>query len=326
MTEPALRETAGELVELECDLGWVARLLDDSGDGAMTTRSGGAPTMAIHVESNSNPFSRTGMAALSRSAWSRRHEVVMEDVGGSGFDLHLELNGDQADFTYRWLGRPMHTSLRVLLPSRFLLLAREVLIHYPVLWWASVHGRAPLHAVACAVGDAVALLAGPGGVGKSTLLRHELANGAHATSDNVCVGDGRTVWGLVEPMRIEGGSGRRLTHGRVEVPLAGRIDHLAPDQLVVVRRGVDDAPVLRSCDAEVAARSLVTGTYSAGELMRFWVYAATLAAGTGAGPAHPLVTETARAFAARLNCFELLLPRRPGTRLADVLNRVEAIA
>jgi hypothetical protein len=322
----SIRETAGELVELHCELGWVARLLDDSGDGAPAARSRGVATMAIHVESNPKPFSRTGMVALSRNAWSRGPEVVMEDVGGSGFDLHLALNGGRAEFTYRWPGRPVHTGLRVLLPSRFLLLAREVLLHYPVLWFASVHGRAPLHAVACTAGDAVALLAGPGGVGKSTLLRLELAEGASATSDNLCVADGRMVWGLVEPMRVEGGPGRRLTHGRVEVPLTGRVAHLAPDHVVVVRRGGDDAPVLRSCDPEVAVRSLVTGTYAAGELMRFWGFAATLAAGTGVGPAHALVAETAHVFATRLNCFELLLPRRPGTRLAEVLNRVEAIA
>ena len=46
---------------------------------------------------------------------------------------------------------------------------------------------------------------GPGGVGKSTLLAAELAGGGRATSDNLCVSDGREVWGLVEPLRLEVG-------------------------------------------------------------------------------------------------------------------------
>jgi hypothetical protein len=45
----------------------------------------------------------------------------------------------------------------------------------------------------------------------------------------------------------------------------------------------------------------------AGELRRFWAFAATLAAGTGAGPAHPQVLDVAAAFAARLPCARLTL-------------------
>src|SRR6266851_401564 len=191
---------------------------------------------------------------------------------------------------------------------------------------ASVRGRAPLHAVACTTGDAVTLLAGPGGVGKSTLLQLELAHGGRATSDNLCVADGQSVWGLVEPMRVAGTHGRRMPHGRVEVQFAGRVAQLSPDHLVIVRRSNGEARVLTTCDPETAVRSLVTGTYAAGELGRFWSFAATLAAGTGIGPSHPLVAETARAFAVRLNCYELHLPRRPGARLTEMLNRVEAIA
>jgi len=80
------------------------------------------------------------------------------------------------------------------------------------------------------------------------------------------------------------------------------------------------------CEPEDAIRWLVTGTYAAGELSRFWAYAATLAAGTGVGPAHPPVAEVARAFASRLDCFELRLARTPGTRLSEMVRRAEAIA
>ncbi len=250
----------------------------------------------------------------------------MEDVGGSGFDLRLAMAGGRPEVTFRWRPRLFRRAAHTLLRSRFQLLARQVLLHYPVLWWASVKGRAPLHAVACTARGAVALLAGPGGVGKSTLLQQELAEGASATSDNLCVGDGRSVWGLVEPMRVIGGSGRRMTHGRVEMVLPGRVAQLIPDHVVVIRRGDGETPLLTTCDSDTAVRSLVTGTYAAGELGRFWPFAATLAAGTGLGPDHPPIVDVARDFARRLDCYELQLPRRPGTRLSEMLRRAEAIA
>lgn len=325
MSSAAMLETAGEVVAVDSALGWVTRLLDEASVGALTSQAISA-TMAIHVEATTRPFVVAGLVPLTRSAWSREGEVVMEDVCGSGFDLRVGLSAGCPEFTYRWRPRPTRSAARYLLPSRFQLLTREVLVQYPVMWWASVRGRAPLHAVACTAGDSVMLLAGPGGVGKSTLLQLELADGGRATSDNLCVGDGSRVWGLVEPMRIEGAHGRHVTRGRVEVPLANRVSQLSPDRIVVVRRGDGDTALMTVCDSETAVRSLVTGTYSAGELGRFWSLAATLAAGTGSGPSHPPVVETARAFAVRLNCCEVHLPRRPGVRLTDILNRVEATA
>lgn len=325
MTRAPVLETVGEIVAVDSEPSWLTRLLEEASGDALASRQV-VPTMAIRIEATRRPFSVAGLAPLTRGAWSRGDELVVEDACGSGFDLHVRLQGGHPEFTYRWRPRPTRYGARMLLPARFHLLAREVLIQYPALWWASVRGRAPLHAIACTVGDAVMLLAGPGGVGKSTLLQLELADGGRATSDNMCVGDGRSVWGLVEPMRVEGAHGRRMTHGRVEVPLTGRVPMLTPDHLVVIRRGEGEAPLLTGCDPETAVRSLVTGTYAAGELSRFWAFAATLAAGTGVGPAHPPVTEVARAFVARLNCFELLLPRRPGARLSEMVNRMEAIA
>src|SRR5262249_48040388 len=149
-----------------------------------------------------------GFSVLTRGAWSRAGDVVVEDVCGTGFDLRVAVQDGTPDFTFRSRPRPRRRLEGKLLPSRFQLLVRAALVQYPVLWWASVRGRAPLHAVACTAGPGVALLAGPGGVGKSTLLSAELEDGGAATSDNLCVGDGHVAWGLVEPMRIEGAAGR----------------------------------------------------------------------------------------------------------------------
>ena len=170
------------------------------------------------------------------------------------------------------------------------------------------------------------MITAPSGIGRSTLILRELASGARATGDNLAVGDGTTVWGLVEPLRVEGGSGRRMPHGRNEAPLPDRPESLAPDSFLVLARASSEETSLTTCGAEAAARALVTSTYMAGELRRYWAFAATLAAGTGIGPAHPPVTEVAAVFAARLPCFSLALGRTTRTGLSDLLDTAEVAA
>jgi hypothetical protein len=57
----------------------------------------------------------------------------------------------------------------------------------------------------------------------------------------------------------------------------------------------------------------------AGELRRYWAFAATLAAGTEIGPEHPPVTSVASAFAAQLPCYVLLFARSHGVGLSELL-------
>jgi hypothetical protein len=163
-------------------------------------------------------------------------------------------------------------------------------------------------------------------VGRSTLILEELRRGGRTTGDNLGVGDGETLWGLVEPMRVEGGAGRRMPHGRSEVRLEDRLPELTPDCVIVVRRGSVDAPTLTRCDGDTAARSLITSTYMAGELRRFWSLAAVLSAGTGAAPPHPPVDAIACQFTERLPCFELVLSHARGTVLSELIPTAETIA
>ena len=55
---------------------------------------------------------------------------------------------------------------------------------------------------------------------------------------------------------------------------------LVPDAVVLLERGSRDVASLRRCGSERAERGLVTSTYMAGELRRYWSFAATVAAGT----------------------------------------------
>jgi hypothetical protein len=319
-------ETAGELLSIGCSLPWVADLLTEGAAGELRGPDTGDSTVSVEVDHSSQPFDTRGWEPLTRGAWCRPGEVVVQNACTSGFDLRVRCALGHPLFTYRW--RPPardHVAARIL-RSRFHLLARAVLIQYPALWWAAARGRAPLHASACATGLCTPMLSAAGGVGRSTLIQEELRRGARTTGDNLAVGDGATLWGLVEPMRVEGAAGRRMPHGRNEAPLDDRASEIAPDCLVVIRRGNVDAPTLTGCDAETATRSLVSSTYMAGELRRFWALAAVLSAGTAAAPPHPPVEAVAGRFAERLPCFSLVLGRAHGTVLSELVTTEMTVA
>ena len=311
--------TVGEVVEFETAARWVSDLLAESIGGTDDAEASGRSSLRIRVEDAPRPFAGDGWTFLTRGAWVGDHALLVRDVCTSGFDALLEWGGQEAQFTFRWNPPPRTRAANLALRSRFHLLARAALLQYPALWWAGTRGRVPLHAPSYARRQLTPLLAGPSGVGKTTLLARELADGACAVSDNLCVADGERVWGLVEPMRAEHLAGRRMPHGRREGDLPNRVAVLTPDRVVFLRRGDGRGVEVRPLDAEVAARVLSTGTYMAGELRRYWPFAATLALATGLGPAHPPVVEVARTFANRLPCLEVALPNAGDLRLSDVL-------
>jgi hypothetical protein len=311
--------TVGEVVEVETAARWVSDLLAESLGGADDAEASGRSALRIRVEDAPRPFAGNGWTFLTRGALVGDHALLVRDVCTSGFDALLEWHDHEAQFTFRWNPPPRTRAANLALRSRFHLLARAALLQYPALWWAGTRGRVPLHAPSYARRRVTPLLAGPSGVGKTTLLARELADGASAVSDNLCVGDGERVWGLVEPMRADHLAGRRMPHGRREGDLPNRVAVLTPDRVVVLRRGDGRRVEVRPLDAEVAARVLSTGTYMAGELRRYWSFAATLALASGLGPAHPPVVEVAQAFANRLPCLEVALPKAEGHRSSDVL-------
>jgi hypothetical protein len=319
-------DTAGERVSLDSSLSWVSELVAEGAAGELCEPGPSGATVYVRVESSRERFDTQGWELLARGAWRHNGEVVVENACTAGFDLHVSCSSGHAEFTYRWRPPVRDRVAARVLRSRFHLLARAMLMQYPVFWWAGTRGRAPLHASGCIAGRSTPMLTAASGVGRSTLILRELDSGGRATGDNLAVGDGTTVWGLVEPLRVEGGSGRRMPHGRNEAPLPDRPESLAPDSFLVLARASSEETSLTTCGAEAAARALVTSTYMAGELRRYWAFAATLAAGTGIGPAHPPVTEVAAVFAARLPCFSLALGRTTRTGLSDLLDTAEVAA
>jgi hypothetical protein len=307
--------TVGERVDFASERGWVAEVIQDSLLGQPDHPLERA-TVAIRVEGSGDAFHVRGWEVLARGVWRRRGHVVIENVCSSGFDLLVRPLDDCTEFIYRW--RPdLRARAESAIRSRFHLLLRAALLQYPAMWRAGTRHRVPVHASIFAADAATPLVGGAGGVGKSTLLQRELAAGALAVSDNLCVTDGLTTWGLVEPLRMEAAAGRRMPHGRRELPFVNRRVALIPDRIVLLRR--EGTTFVRPCPPARAARALAAGTYMAGELRRYWSFAATLAEGTGLGPAHPPVAGACDSLARRLPRVEVSIARDGDIRLSDLL-------
>jgi hypothetical protein len=318
--------TAGERLGVDCAVPRLAALLDAGTGGEMAEASAAGESVHLEVQADHRPFSRDSWTLIGRGAWAAPPSALIVDACSSGFDLLIEPRGGTLHVAARYRPATATRGANMLLASRFRLLAAQTLLHYPALWWASRRGRVPLHVSVTSCADEVSMIAGPSGVGKSTLLSAGLAHGEIATADNICACDPHTAYGLVEPLRVQGGpGGPAAPHGRREVPLAGRVPSLDPDRLVVLRRGTaGERTVVRPLSPEEAVRGLVTGTYMAGELRRFWPFAATLALATGIGPAHPDVSGVAAVLAARLPCVEVRVAHGSPAPIGELLRMAGA--
>lgn len=314
-------QSAGETVAIECLHQRFWPLIVEAAGGRMVDSAPARPTVEVVIEKERSPFAEADAAVVTRGVVRHGDAVVFDDACASGFSLLVRPRDNVLLVRARYLPKPAIRVASYVLRTRFLLIARAVLLQYPVLWWAGVHGRAPLHVSALTAGPAVVALAGPGGVGKSTLLHREMAHGAIATSDNVAVSDGVDVYGLVEPIRVEGTKGRRTTHGRREAPWpTSHTTVLRPDRIAAVQLADVPAPSAERIQPDVVARSLITGTFMAGELRRYWAFAAALASATGVGPAQPQVEHVAVELATALPCYVVTLSRRVPAVLGELLS------
>jgi len=280
---------------------------------------GTSPEVHVRIEVGAGPFPLEGLDPLTRGAWAGGECVVIEDACASGVDLRLTTSADSLLVDARPHPRPSQRGLALLAPARTQLLWRAAMLQYPVLWWAGVKGGVPVHVSALSVDGEGVVLAGPGGVGKSTLLADAMSAGAQAVSDNLCVCFGSRLYGVLEPRRTAGGTGRRMPHGRRESGWTARLEHVVADRILVLHRGSETEADIVPIRSGEAARVIAAGTYAAGELRRYWAFASTLALGTGLGPAHPPVVGCADALAHGIPCSEVLLPVTPGTHLTDLI-------
>lgn len=311
--------TAGETVSLRSELGWATSIAAEAvGTAAAEQRLARPPTIRVRLERSREPFHDQSWRVVTRGAWAREGCVVIENVCTSGFDLlfHVE---DLPTFRARWRPPRRERAASYLLRSRFHLVTRAALLQYPAMWWAGVRGRVPVHG-SLIRSNAAMLLAGPGGVGKSTLLQRAVAAGADVTTDNLGVTDGTQVWGVVEPLRVADGLGRRMPHGRREAHLTDRRDHDTPEIVVAVaRQHRGEATSVRGIGCEEAREALVAGTFMAGELNRYWAFAATMSSASGLGRAHPALGESLGRLTAALPCVELRMAHGERRPIGDLL-------
>jgi hypothetical protein len=319
VTSPLLIRTAGERIRVESS-GEFRSLILEAG---VPDESSDPPGLTVIVDSHRQPFDVTGWAVGGRGIWTRPGEAVVRNACSSGFDMHVAISANDPTFTFRWRPPARERAASSVLRSRTRLLQRSVLIQYPAMWRAALRDRAPIHASGCTVGPLTVLITGASGVGKTTLVAGEIKAGEHAVSDNLLVTDGQAAWGVVEPMRSESGSGRRMAHGRREAELLGRVPMLRPNHLLLLRRhpGRRDVQV-RACAPEEGTRALIAATYQAGELRRFWSFVAVLAGATGLGPPHPPVSARCRDLASSVECLEMTVAGPPA-RLRDLLRMEE---
>lgn len=317
--------TAGEVVAVVSAVPGLTALLVSATGGELREADPAGATVRLTIQREREPFGHEGWRLVSRGIWAAPPQVLLTDACSAGFDLLIQPAGGTLLVTARYRPSPRTRAANTLLAGRFRLLAAQTLLHYPVLWWASLRGRVPLHVSVTAGTGGVTMLAGPSGVGKSTLLTAGLPAGEVATADNVCACDAQTAYGLVEPLRVDGQgpggtSGPHAPHGRTEYPLPGRVSQLDPQRLVVLRRAQAGSPAQAGpVSPQEAARELVASTYMAGELRRFWQFSASLALATGLGPAHPDVAGVASVIASRIPCTELRLGQPSATPVAELL-------
>lgn len=278
-----------------------------------------SPDVHVRIEVGAGPFGLEGLGPLTRGVWAGQGCVLMKDACASGVDLRFTISEECLQVEARPRPRPSQHGLALLAPARTVLLWREAMLQYPVLWWAGLKGGVPMHVSALIVDGEGVVLAGPGGVGKSTLLADAMSAGAQAVSDNLCVCFGSTLYGVLEPLRSASGKGRRMPHGRRESSWTLRREQVVAERILVLRRGSESDVGMVSIRSREAARVIAAGTYAAGELRRYWAFASILALGTGLGPAHPPVVGTAGDLASGKPCSEVLLPSTPGVHLLDLI-------
>ena len=332
------RRSCGLMIEVETPSSSWAGVVDRALGGPLTQATddqqdgpGGddaAPDIRVRVESSTAAFSLPDLRPVTRGACGDGRRVILSDACGSGLDLLIEPSPNVLAVTARPRPAARHRALHLAAPARTELLWRAALLQYPALWWAGVqHDAVPLHVSAARIGRAGVVVAGPGGVGKSTLLYGLARDDGIPVSDNLCTYDGSLLHGLAEPVRLEAGPGLRqrrlqrgtMPHGRVEQRWAVQESVLLPSLVLVLSRGTEARSTVRPVSNEIAARTLTAGTYAAGELRRYWAFAATLALGAGLGPAHPAVDEQARGLTQRVCCAEVVLARRPDASLAEIV-------
>lgn len=234
---------------------------------------------------------------------------------------HRLSKGAQRDRVKRLLYRRRLTAMR---QRRFTTLL-YYLVYYPLFWWLERRrGLHPIHAAGVETPDGVIVLAGPSGVGKSTLAAGLAGNipGARLLSDTFLLHDGVTVHPVREPLLLDEWSRRWIGEAAGllrPIPWqyclgregfhwpANRLSEGGPADLLLFPHRAPQA-AWRAVAASQAHGRISAADFIINDLRRYWAYAAVLEM---LNPC-PLMFERERSLAALVDavpCYELGLTR-----------------
>jgi hypothetical protein len=212
--------------------------------------------------------------------------LLWRRAAGLPVDLRAVWSADRLFLTACLARDRREQLLRRLRPQRLPQQLLYLLGIYPSAWLARRRdGAALLHASAVELGGHGLLVAGPGGVGKSSLAAAALALGGRLVSDNLVLATTQRVRGWHEPVRLAAGAatpgltdlGGNGWHGRRDHALA--TDRWTPSvrpSLVVLPQLADVTAVRPEQDAGPWAGRLLALGALAGELTRWPAFAAAL--------------------------------------------------
>ncbi len=210
------------------------------------------------------------------------------------------------------------------------------LVYFPLLWHVErARQLYPLHASAVAWPQGAIILAGLGGVGKSTLTLSFLSDPhARLLSENLILHDKEQVYAFLEPIHLDGRSremltslngrlkstGRAYSHNRqsYEVPLSARVQSATPCAFFTLRQG--RVLGLRSMSAKDVLEIVLSSDALAHEINEYTQQTAVLNLLSPAAGSLQRRIDTLRKLLGQVACYELTV--RPGEKLDQAVNLV----
>src|SRR5688572_29224571 len=115
----AFLDTAGVRVSVDSSLPWVQKLIAEGAGQELDPRCARDASVMVRVEDDHRPFDTSGWQRVTRGAWAKDGEVVVENACTAGFDLRLRYTPSYATFTYRWRPSLRDRAASRILRSRF---------------------------------------------------------------------------------------------------------------------------------------------------------------------------------------------------------------
>src|SRR5262249_17360281 len=110
--------SGGEVVEVHSDLPWVTRIIERNVGRVADSWQALAPSVRLSVE-RGEAFATRGMRVLTRGAYTDPSRVLLQNAGGSGFDMLFTVEDDVLDVHARYQPDLRTRAANIALSHRF---------------------------------------------------------------------------------------------------------------------------------------------------------------------------------------------------------------